>query len=131
MSHTCGLTAAPPPWGGAEMVVLMPPVAAYAAAPCNWYCQRLWSPGCQQPEHGVGAGNAAEAGATPRTRATSASTTTALWEIEGLRMPILLKAMNVSACVTRAVHHSPAPSTPLSVGVAWLPRHASQHAIAR
>ena len=31
MSQSCGLTAEPPPWGGAEIVVLMPPVEAYPA----------------------------------------------------------------------------------------------------
>src|SRR4051794_9414561 len=64
MPHPDGLTAAPPPWGAAEIVVLIPPVFAYAATPCSWYCHRLCSAGCQQaPLHAAGDGSAALAGA--------------------------------------------------------------------
>src|ERR1700759_4968331 len=73
ISHTDGLTAAPPPWGGAEIVVLMPPVDAYAATPCSWYCHRLCSAGCQHVLQATGVGSAAPAGAALSASAISAS----------------------------------------------------------
>src|SRR6185295_9410283 len=66
MSKTVGLTAAPPVNGEAEIPTLMPPVDAYVDTPCNWYCHRLLSAGCQHapPLHGTGAGGAAWASPT-------------------------------------------------------------------
>src|SRR5262245_8730670 len=63
MSKTTGCTHGPPVEGTAQMSTLIPPVDAYAARFCNWYCHRLSSAGCQHefPEQGTGAGGAATA----------------------------------------------------------------------
>src|SRR6478736_6617190 len=105
MSHTCGLTAAPPPCGGAEMVVLMPPVAAKPGTACSWYCQRLCTGGCQQPVHAVGAGSAA-AGACVAAPAVAAPASAATVSASN-RNRITTGSFRWMNRVARAVHHSP------------------------
>jgi hypothetical protein len=73
------------------MVVLIPPVFGKPATPCSWYCQRLCSGGCQQPEHGVGAGSAAPAGAAatgtaPAVNSSSAVAATTVVRRDVMRM---------------------------------------------
>src|SRR5689334_7274588 len=68
MSKTAGLTAVPPVYGALEMPTLIPPVEAYVATPCSWYCQRAFNAGCQHApwrvSHATAAGTvAAPAGA--------------------------------------------------------------------
>src|SRR6185436_537363 len=63
MSKTAGVTAAPPVYGTPLMFTLIPPVEAYCATPCNWYCHRALRAGCQHAPccvlHGTGAGGVA------------------------------------------------------------------------